>query len=150
MANPTKKMIEVFNMMKSGKAVDFDKMVDTLGCKPVTAMVLICALRRDCGAEIESIRDGRKVVAYRLDNADAIATKMIAGAKSSKTAKVAKPAKTKTVAARKVATATSTKAAKTKAAAVDDGSVPVLDSNLEISEISEREFDDIKSQLGLA
>lgn len=147
MANPTKKMIEVFNMMKSGKAVDFDKMVDTLGCKPVTAMVLICALRRDCGAEIESIRDGRKVVAYRLDNADAIASKMVSGAKSSKPAKAAK---TKNVAAKKVAAATSTKAAKTKTAAVDDGSIPVLDSNLEISEISEREFDDIKSQLGLA
>ncbi len=66
MANPTRKMIEVYEMLKDGKPFKFDTLVSRLGCKPVTAMVLICALKRDCNAEIETIRDGRKVESYQL------------------------------------------------------------------------------------
>jgi len=67
-------MIEVYEMLKDGKPFKFDTLVKRLGCKPVTAMVLICALKRDCNAEIETIRDGRKVESYQLHNAAAIAS----------------------------------------------------------------------------
>ena len=92
MANPTRKMIEVYEMLKDGKSLKFDTLVSRLGCKPVTAMVLICALRRDCGAEIETIRDGRKVESYQLHNAAAIASKMVGKTKAAKAPKAAKVA----------------------------------------------------------
>ena len=138
MANPTRKMIEVYEMLKDGKPFKFDTLVSRLGCKPVTAMVLICALKRDCNAEIETIRDGRKVESYQLHNAAAIASKMVGKTKAVKAPKAAKVAvlKTKTVVSRKP-----------KAAVVDDGSTPTLD----VQEIdSDAELASLKAELGLS
>jgi hypothetical protein len=140
MANPTRKMIEVYEMLKDGKPFKFDTLVSRLGCKPVTAMVLICALKRDCNAEIETIRDGRKVESYQLHNAAAIASKMVGKTKATKTKapKTAKVAvlKTKTVVIRKP-----------KAVAVDDGSIATLD----VQEIdSDAELESLKAELGLS
>ena len=138
MANPTRKMIEVYEMLKDGKPFKFDTLVKRLGCKPVTAMVLICALKRDCGANIETIRDGRKVESYQLHNAAAIASKMVGKTKTVKAPKVAKVAvlKTKTTVSRKP-----------KAVAVDDGSIATLD----VQEIdSDAELESLKAELGLS
>jgi hypothetical protein len=138
MANPTRKMIEVYEMLKDGKPFKFDTLVSRLGCKPVTAMVLICALKRDCNAEIETIRDGRKVESYQLHNAAAIASKMVGKTKAVKAPKTAKVAvlKTKTVVIRKP-----------KAVAVDDGSIATLD----VQEIdSDAELESLKAELGLS
>ena len=138
MANPTRKMIEVYEMLKDGKPFKFDTLVSRLGCKPVTAMVLICALKRDCDANIETIRDGRKVESYQLHNAAAIASKMVGKTKTVKGPKVAKVAvlKTKTTVSRKP-----------KAVAVDDGSIATLD----VQEIdSDAELDALKAELGLS
>lgn len=135
---PSKKVVQVYEMLKDGKPFEFDKMVSTLACSPTTAMVFICILRRDFGAEIETERDGRKVTAYRLTNADALASKMVIAPKAAKT-------KTPKVIATKVAKVT---VAKTKAA-IDDGSVPVID-DLSVTEIDDRELSDLKQQLGLA
>jgi len=138
MANPTRKMIEVYEMLKDGKPFKFDTLVSRLGCKPVTAMVLICALKRDCNAEIETIRDGRKVESYQLHNAAAIASKMVGKTKAVKAPKAAKVEvlKTKTVVRRKP-----------KAAVVEDGSIPTLD----VQEIdSDAELASLKAELGLS
>ncbi len=137
MANPTRKMIEVYEMLKDGKPLKFDTLVSRLGCKPVTAMVLICALKRDCNADIETIRDGRKVDSYQLHNAAAIASKMVGKTKTVKAPKVAKVAvlKTKTTVSRKP-----------KAAVVDDGSVPTV----EVEEVGFDELASLKAELGLS
>lgn len=138
MSNPTRKMIEVYEMLKDGKPFKFDTLVSRLGCKPVTAMVLICALKRDCDANIETIRDGRKVESYQLHNAAAIASKMVGKTKAVKAPKVAKVAvlKTKTTVSRKP-----------KAVAVDDGSIATLD----VQEIdSDAELESLKAELGLS
>jgi len=140
MANPTRKMIEVYEMMKDGKPMKFDNLVKRLGCKPVTAMVLVCALRRDCNAEIETIRDGRKVESYQLTNAADIATKMVS-TKATKT----KAVKTPKVKATKTKTVVSRKAVKE-----DEFDVPTLDADLSISEVSDAELADLRNQLGLA
>jgi hypothetical protein len=131
-------MIEVYEMLKDGKPFKFDTLVKRLGCKPVTAMVLICALKRDCDANIETIRDGRKVESYQLHNAAAIASKMVGKTKAVKAPKVAKVAvlKTKTTVSRKP-----------KAVAVDDGSIATLD----VQEIdSDAELESLKAELGLS
>jgi hypothetical protein len=130
-------MIEVYEMLKDGKPLKFDTLVSRLGCKPVTAMVLICALKRDCNADIETIRDGRKVDSYQLHNAAAIASKMVGKTKTVKAPKVAKVAvlKTKTTVSRKP-----------KAVAVDDGSVPTV----EVEEVGFDELASLKAELGLS
>lgn len=136
---PSKKVVQVYEMLKDGKPFEFDKMVSTLACSPTTAMVFICILRRDFGAEIETERDGRKVTAYRLTNADALASKMVIAPKAAKTK-----------APKVIATKVATKVAATKTKAViDDGSVPVID-DLSVTEIDDRELSDLKQQLGLA
>ena len=138
MANPTRKMIEVYEMLKDGKPFKFDTLVSSLDCKPVTAMVLICALKRDCGAKIETIRDGRKVESYQLHNAAAIVSKMVGKTKAVKTPKVAK------VAVLKIKTTVSRKP---KAVAVDDGSTATLD----VQEIdNDAELESLKAELGLS
>ena len=140
MANPTRKMVEVFEMLKDGKPLKFDNLVKRLGCKPVTAMVLICALKRDCNAEIETIRDGRKVDSYQLHNATDIAAKMVS-TKATKT----KAVKTPKVKATKTKTVVSRKAVKD-----DEFDVPTLDADLDVSEVSDAELADLRNQLGLA
>ena len=134
MANPTRKMIEVYEMLKDGKPFKFDTLVSRLGCKPVTAMVLICALKRDCNADIETIRDGRKVDSYQLHNAAAIASKMVGKAKATKAPKAAKVAvlKTKTTVTRK-----------SKVAADE---VPTV----EVEEVGDDELASLKAELGLS
>ena len=139
MANPTRKMIEVYEMLKDGKPFKFETLVSRLGCKPVSAMVLICALKRDFNADIETIRDGRKVDCYQLHNAADIASKMVGKAKATKTkaSKVAKVAVLKTKAV----------VSKPKAAVVDDGSVATLD----VQEIdNDAELESLKAELGLS
>lgn len=134
MSNPTRKMIEVYEMLKDGKPLNFETLVKRLGCKPVTAMVLVCALRRDCGAEIETIRDGRKVESYQLTNAAAIASKMVGKTKVAKAPKAAKVAVLKT----------KTTVSKPKAAVAD---VPTI----EVEEIdSDAELASLKAELGLS
>lgn len=139
---PSKKVVQVYEMLKDGKPFEFDKMVSTLACSPTTAMVFICILRRDFGADIETERDGRKVTAYRLTNADALASKMVIAPTASKAVKTKAP--------KVIATKVATKVAVTKTKAViDDGSVPVID-DLSVTEIDDRELSDLKQQLGLA
>ena len=139
MSNPSRKMIEVYEMLKDGKPFKFETLVSRLGCKPVSAMVLICALKRDFKADIETIRDGRKVDCYQLHNAADIASTMVGKTKATKTkaSKIAKVAvlKTKTV------------VNKPKAAVVDDGSVATLD----VQEIdNDAELESLKAELGLS
>ena len=137
MANPTRKMIEVYEMLKDGKPFKFDTLVSRLGCKPVTAMVLICALKRDCGAEIETIRDGRKVESYQLHNAADIASVMVGKTKATKTKA---PKATKVVVLK-----TKTKVSRSKVVATDDA-VPTL----EVEEIGDADLESLKAELGLS
>lgn len=142
LSNPSQKIVDTFTMLKSGSSVNFEKMVKSLGVKPVTAMVFICSLRSDFGAEIETERDGRKVVSYKLLNADQVAPKMVLKTKASKVAKTATP--------KVVATKTTTKTVVSrKASKVEDGSIPTLDEDLSISEVSDAELADLRNQLGL-
>ena len=136
MANATKKIIQAYEMLKDGKPLKFDTYVKQLGCKPVSAMVLICCLRRDFGADIETIRDGRKVVAYQLNNAAAVAPKMVGKTKTAKAPKAAKVAVLKT----------KTKVSKPKSPVVDDGSIPTLD----VEEVGDAELESLKAELGLS
>jgi hypothetical protein len=133
-------MIEVYEMLKDGKPFKFDTLVSRLGCKPVTAMVLICALKRDCNAEIETIRDGRKVDSYQLHNAAAIASKMVGKTTTTKAPKVAKAPKAAKVAMLK------TKTTVRKPKAVVNDEIPTV----EVEEVGDAELAALRAELGLS
>ena len=152
--NPSKNDLAVYNMLKSGKPVTFANMVTALGCKEVSVMTYICALRNLFGADIETIRNGRKVEAYQLKNADEIASKMVVSARGSKTAAVKQPKAVKQKPVKAVKATKVTKVSKVAKVAKskpkeDAFDIPTLDSDLDISEITDRELDDLKFQLGL-
>jgi len=128
-----KKVEILFSLMESGKPVAVENMLKTLDVKQGSIMCLISALRNDFGAEIETVRDGRKVLSYQLMNADKvkIPTKVKA-VKAPKAAKVA-VVKPKTTVPRK--------------AAKSDADVPTLD----VQEIdSDAELASLKAELGLS
>lgn len=137
MANPSKKMIEVYEMLKDGKPFKFDTLVSRLGCKPVSAMVLICALKRDFNADIETIRNGRKVEFYQLHNAADIASTMVGKTKATKT---------KTTKVARVATATT----KTVVARKSKVAVTEETPTLEVEELGDADLASLKAELGLA
>lgn len=129
-----KKVEVLFTLMQGGTKVPVEMMIKTLSVKQGSIMCLISALRNDFGAEIETERDGRKVLSYRLTNADKvkIPTK-VAKTKAPKAAKVS-VTKTKTTIARK------------PKAVVEDGSIPTLD----VEEVSDSELESLKAELGLS
>ena len=129
-----KKVEVLFTMMQSGKPVSVESMIKTLDVKQGSIMCLISALRNDFGAEVETVRDGRKVLSYQLLNADKVKI-------PTKVAKVAKAPKATKVAVLKTKTTVSRKAA----AATDE--VPTLD----VQEIdSDAELASLKAELGLS
>ena len=126
-----KKVEVLYTLMQDGKPVAVEKMIKTLNVKQGSIMCLISALRNDFGGEIETVRDGRKVLSYQLTNADKVKI-------PTKVAKVAKPK----VSVQKVKT---TVARKSKVVA-DDSEIPTL----EVQEIdSDAELASLKAELGL-
>lgn len=131
-----KKVEVLFTLMQSGKPVPVESMLKTLQVKQGSIMCLISALRNDFGAEIETVRDGRKVLSYQLTNAD----KVKIPTKVAKVAKAAKPKAAKVVVSR-------TKATVSRKSVAADSDVPTLD----VQEIdSDAELASLKAELGLA
>jgi hypothetical protein len=131
-----KKVEILYTLMKDGKPVPVEKMIKTLDVKQGSIMCLISALRNDFGGEVETVRDGRKVLSYQLTNADKVKI-------PTKATKATKAAKTPTV-ARVVVTKTKTTVSR-KAAATTDA------PTLEVEEIdSDAELASLKAELGLS
>ncbi len=131
-----KKVEVLFTLMQSGKPVEVESMLKTLNVKQGSIMCLISALRNDFGAEIETVRDGRKVLSYQLLNAD----KVKIPTKVAKVAKAATPKAAKVVVSR-------TKATVSRKSVAADGDVPTLD----VQEIdSDAELASLKAELGLS
>jgi hypothetical protein len=97
----------------------------------------VLALKRQCKAEIDVVKEGKRVVAYILKNPDSVLDRQ--DGRRGRTV-----ANKMTV--KKVATKTVTKTA-VKAAVVKE-KPQILDKDLDVG-ISEREFSDIRSSLGL-
>ena len=142
-----KKVEILFELMKSGKLVLVEDMVSKLDVKIGAVMCMICTLRNDLGAKIETVRDGRQVVTYQLMNANDVKAPT---KKTPKTAKVPKAPKTpKVPKGEKSLTVTSIKST------VSRKPVKVVEvkdetPTLEILEIdSDAELESLKAELGL-
>jgi hypothetical protein len=139
MHTPSASMLTLWGLMKSGKSVNFEDIVTAVGQKRNSVMVLICTMRFDFGAEIETEREGRKVKSYKLTNPDVVAPRMVAKTTSPKN-KAPKTIKTPKVLISKNKINTVTK----------NKSVDIADTvdNFDIEEISDAEFSDLKQQFG--
>lgn len=134
-----------------------------LGVSEGSVPVYIFGLKKFFSAEIENVKNGRKVVAYKLINASDIEVPSHrlfrrndngAVVLSNPNAGVTKPVKAiKTkmtkVAKKKAAKVVNVPKPKNKKIVVDDGDVAILDKDLEISEFTDAELNDIRSTLGL-
>ena len=114
--------------------VSKEQIAKTLDIKLVSVPVYIHELKRLYKAEIESVhapatgaRGGSKVTGYRLVSKSLNVPALRKGAAVPYTKKVSQPASEK----------------------LADGSVAVPDKDLDIAQISEREFDDVRSSLGI-
>ena len=137
MINPSVSMLTLWSLLKSGKSVDFEDIVKAVGQKRNSVMVLICTMRFDFGAEIETEREGRKVKTYKLLNPDVVAPRMVAKAK---------PAKVKAVKAVKAVSVKQTKTTTSrKSKVVDESAI----EDFGVEEISDTELADLKEQLGI-
>lgn len=143
----------LFQMLKAAKPKDVvsrKAIAKALGVNEGSVPIYFFGLKKYFNVEVETIKDGRSVTGYRLISRDAVvpengrrdaSMKAVKPAKPTKVAKAAKPAKVQKV----MKTVSNNKKIE-----VDDGSVPTLDSDLEISEITDAEMNDLKDQLGLA
>lgn len=150
MAKSTK-YFDLFSALRAGgdKGVSPEALQKATGFNQGALAVYIHALRHQFGAVIESVRNGRSVVAYRLTNADEV--KITAARKPRVVTKTKKAAPKKQarvgVPGRIIKPAVRT-AHIVKTTKVEDGSIPVID-DLDICEIGANELDDIRHSLGI-
>ena len=129
MSNATQSF-RLFQLLKAGETVSKDVIAKELGIVLMSVPVYIHELKKQHKAEVISVRNGRKVVGYKLVSKDVAVPQY-----RKNSILFDKPAKV----------------VKTKTAPVinDDGSVAVLDADAEITQIGEREFHDIADSLGV-
>jgi biotin operon repressor len=146
------KYFDLFSALKAGgeKGVSPESLAKTLDFSMGSLAVYIHALRHKFGAVIESVRNGRTVTAYRLTNI-AECEKSISPNRKPRTLKV-KAAPKKPLTGSPMRNVTKTVKSKGKKSprvvSIDDGSVPVLE-DMSITEYTDADLSDIKSQLGI-
>lgn len=132
----------LFSLLKAAgkKGLTRSEAAKALGVRESSVPVYFYGLRTLYGAEIEVQKQGRKVVGYTLLNPNecTISENGRRGTKTTKVKAKSKPMKSVSVKTVKA----------TKAAVVKD-STPILDSDLQISEIDEAELNDLKASLGI-
>lgn len=144
------KYYDLFSALKAGgdKGVSPAALMKALDFSTSALAVYIHALRHKFGAQVDSVRNGRTVTAYKLTNIAEMEKVILPTRKprtvKPKAAKAAKAVKAPRKGVTRVITKT-TKATKVR----DDGSIPCLDADLDIAEIGASELDDIRHSLGI-
>jgi biotin operon repressor len=141
----TTKYFALYSAIKAGgdKGSSPDSLCKSLGFSHSMLAVYIHALRNKFGAEIESVRNGKRVVTYRVTNI-AECDKNISPNRKPRTTNKAK--------ATKVARVTKTVKSKPRKVRVErtvEELLPVIE-DMSITEIGSEDLADIKSQLGIA
>jgi biotin operon repressor len=113
---------KLWTLLQSGESVTVATIQESLGIGQYSVPVYIHELKRIYKADIESVRDGRKVVGYKLLN------------------KIKVP---------EYRTNNAQYVAKVKEEPVADGAVPLLDADNELTQIGEDEMNDIRDSLGI-
>ena len=126
---------KLHEMMKSGEIISKEHIAKTLKVKMISVPVYIHELKAQFKAKIKSVREGRKVTGYQLVLEKGKSLDIPQFRKNS--VELQKPV------IKKIGVVTNI------AETDGDGSVPVIDKDAEITQVSDREFDDIRSSLGV-
>jgi biotin operon repressor len=130
MSNQSTQSFRLFSLLKAGNVVGKETIAKELEIALMSVPVYIHELKKNFKADIQSVREGRNVVGYKLLNKN---LKIPEFRKNSATYQP-KPEK----------------AVKVKKGIVsENGELPTLDPNTEITQITEREFADISDSLGI-
>ena len=130
MKNATQSYV-LFQLMKAGDVVSKEVISKELGIVLMSVPVYIHELKKQFKAEVLSVRNGRKVIGYKLVSKNiAVPQHRKNSILVDKPAKVAKSKNTVMVS--------------------EDGELPTLDKDAEITQIGEREFADIADSLGVS
>jgi hypothetical protein len=144
MAKNTQAFI-LFNMLKAAgdKGVSRTQVAKALNVKETSVPVYFFGMKKLYKAEIETVKQGRQVVAYKLLNPDEVTgvPQTRGSGKKSVTKPIAKKSKVVTKPVKKAAKKTGETKVVEKAVAPD--------ADLQVTEITDSEFADIKSSLGL-
>jgi hypothetical protein len=138
-------MFTLFNILKGAgdKGVTKEKIAEVMGVKEVSVPVYLFELKKNFKAQLETVKNGRTILLYKLINADKIVVPQHRkGAILTK--KVTQP-----LAKGNVPKAVKASGTPKKSIKEDSFDVATLDPDIKVTEISDREFADIKSSLGL-
>lgn len=138
----------LFNALKGAgdKGLTREQVAKVLNVHENSVPVYIFDLKKFYKAEVENIKEGRRVVGYILTNANSVAVPSN-GRRGGATPVVTK--KAPVAAAKPTPTSKTVKNVAKPATKDKDMSMVTFDKDLDIVEISDREFADIRSQLGL-
>lgn len=137
----TQLLVEAFKSAKDNY-LSKEEIASIMGIAAISVAPYVCELKQRHRCEFEQRRTGRVVHGWVLTNpTKALSLRPNQTAKGSKT--VAKVAAKPT----KVAKVAKTVVKRTPKADAFD--IPTLDRDLDISEVTDRELDDLKAQLGL-
>lgn len=125
---------KLFEIMKSGETFSKEKIASILGVKEISVPVYIHELKSQYKAKIISVREGRKVVGYKLNVEESNNIKVPQFRKNS--IQLQTPKKT-------------VDANNTVVVCTENSAVPILDPDAELTKITERDFEDIKIDLGI-
>jgi len=115
---------KLWTLLSSGEAVEVQKIAETLGIKYYSVPVYIHELKKLYKADVQSVRSGRKVTAYKLVNSEKVKVPMY---RSNNAQYVAK----------------------TTTVSLDNGAVPVLDKDNDLVVMDDKTLTDVKESLGL-
>lgn len=127
MANKSTQYFRLHKLLESANTCSKETVAKELGVDIKSVPVYIHALKHKFKAEIETVKKGRQVIAYKLMNKD----------------------KLKVPKFRSNATSGLVKTADVVEIKGEDGSVPILDEDLEIAQHNEREIEDVHTMLGI-
>ena len=127
----------LFNMLKAAgdKGVNKEQVAKALNVKESSVPVYFFGMKKLYKADIEVIKNGRQVVAYKLNNPNEVTG--VPQTRGAGKLKVVKKVK-KTVAAKPTKVLTKN---------LDGAEFPILDND--VPHISDHEFNDIKTSLGI-
>lgn len=129
----------LFQILKSGSTVSKETIAEELGVVLVSVPVYIHQFKNQFKAEIVAVRAGHKVTGYQLTNAEDLNVPQYRRNSLLIPENQNKPKKSRQ---KKVVEQVATPV-------VNDGSVPVIDKDAEITQYNEREFGDIRESLGI-
>jgi hypothetical protein len=146
------KYFVLFNLLKSSgkKGASPAACAKEMGFAPNSVAPYIHALRNKFGAKIDSVREGRMVVKYVLTNADEVKLTQAGNKRGRKAKAVTVTTNTLKVKVKATKPVKVKKSAKKPVVADIEAPAVAPDSDLTVTEFSDRELLDLREQLGIA